>query len=234
MPHQCSVHNCHAPVVAKGLCNKRYMRVVRHGDVIDTRPADWGVRTAHPAYKAWRNLLRHHRRDIPENWATDFWAFVQDVPVRPENNPFGGRVSTHRTDSTQPWSKDNFYWRENRRTSEDTKEYVRKWHRDARAANPDYYADKEFRKRYGVSLAWYRENWKSRVIVALFAVNLKRCKSRAKLWAWPSITTTSPGLQGDFCAANATVGSGFLGIASISWKRRNGTCYHSTAWASPA
>lgn len=157
MPLKCLVHNCHAPVIAKGLCQKHYMRVLRHGDVADTRPGDWGSRTSHPAYKTWCNLLRYHRRDIPENWEADFWAFTNDVPPRPEKSSLGGRVNACRKDVSKPWSKDNFYWKESIKSSDGTKEYVRQWRKRVREANPEYYADSDLRRNYGVSLAWYRE-----------------------------------------------------------------------------
>jgi NADH:ubiquinone oxidoreductase 49 kD subunit 7 len=151
VPEKCHVHNCTQPVVARGLCRKHYMRVQRHGDVGETRPADWGKREEHPAYKAWCNLRRHHRQDIPEEWREDFWAFVKEVPEKPE------RSQVFRPDPTQPWSKDNFYWKERRETAEDIKEYMRVWHQKSRAADPEYYADKSLRRAYGITLEWYRE-----------------------------------------------------------------------------
>lgn len=151
MPEKCHVHGCTQPVVARGLCRKHYMRVHRHGDVGETRPDDWGKRDKHPAYSAWCNLRRSHRLDIPETWRKDFWAFVKDVPEKPE------RGQASRADPTQPWSKDNFFWKEKRTISEDRKAYMREWHRKARLANADYYANIDLKRSYGVTLEWYRE-----------------------------------------------------------------------------
>lgn len=127
------------------------MRVQRRGSVDESRPTDWGKREKHPAYSAWCNLRRYHLRDIPDSWKKDFWAFVKDVPEKPASS------QTFRPDSSQPWSKDNFYWKEKRFCSEDEKEYMREWHKKARLANPEYYFRQDLKKNYGVTLEWYRE-----------------------------------------------------------------------------
>lgn len=151
MPEKCHVINCNHPVIAKGLCQKHYQRMKRHGDVEQTRSNDWGQREKHPAYKAWCGLRRYHRLDMQESWRNDFWAFVSDISEKPVNG------KAKRADSTKPWSKDNFYWREQRSTSKDRKEYMREWHRKSRAANKDYYLEQDLRKKYGVTLEWHRE-----------------------------------------------------------------------------
>lgn len=151
MPEKCHVINCTQPSIAKGLCRKHYMRVQRHGSVEQTRSNDWGSREKHPAYRAWCGLRRYHRLDMPESWREDFWAFVKDVPEKPERGKAG------RCDNTKPWSSENFYWKEPRVESEDRKQYMREWQRKSRAANPDYYWDMDLRKNYGVTLEWYRE-----------------------------------------------------------------------------
>jgi hypothetical protein len=151
MPEKCHVHGCTQPVVAKGLCRMHYMRVQRHGDVDETRPSDWGKREKHPAYSAWCNLRRYHLLDMQDSWRDDFWTFVKDVPEKPEKS------QAQRPDSTKPWGADNFYWKEKRSTAENRKEYAREWHRKARAANHEYYFDQQLRKKYGVTVEWYRE-----------------------------------------------------------------------------
>lgn len=151
MPEKCHVHNCTQPSIAKGLCRMHYMRVQRHGNVEQTRPDDWGKREEHPAYGAWCNLRRSHRLAIPQAWLEDFWAFVKDVPEKPEKS------QPARSDARLPWSKDNFYWKERRTSAENYKEYMREWHKKARLANPEYYADQDLRRKYGVSLEWYNE-----------------------------------------------------------------------------
>lgn len=151
MPEKCHVHNCNHPVIAKGLCQTHYKRFQRHGDTEQGRPEDWGDRENHPSYKAWCGLRRHHLLDMQEDWKVDFWKFVSDTGEKPE------RSRAHRQEKTKPWSKDNFYWKEQRVTPDGTKEYMREWHRQARAANPEYYADLDLRKLYGVTLEWYND-----------------------------------------------------------------------------
>jgi hypothetical protein len=151
MPEKCHVHNCTQPEIAKGLCRTHYMRVKRHGNVDEGRPDDWGKREKHPAYSAWCNLRRYHLLDMQDSWREDFWAFVKDVPEKPE------KCQAQRPDANKPWAADNFYWKEKRTTSEDRKEYMREWQKKSRAANPDYGISYDLRKNYGVTLEWYRE-----------------------------------------------------------------------------
>lgn len=127
------------------------MRVQRHGNVDAARPDDWGNREKHPAYSSWCNLRRYHRQSMQESWRDDFWAFVKDVPEKPKMS------QAQRTDSTQPWGKDNFYWKEKRSSSTEYKQYMREWHQKARAANYEYYSDAYLRKKYGITLEWYRK-----------------------------------------------------------------------------
>jgi hypothetical protein len=155
MPTKCSIHNCTKPSVSKGLCDTHRKRVARHGTPEQTRPADWGAKEKHPKYKTWCNLRRYHRDAIPKTWAVDFWSFVADVPDRPT-----GRCSAQRVDTDQPWSKDNFYWREPivddvRRS--DHKAYMREYARRMRAANPDYHKSLKIKKMYGITIDTYNE-----------------------------------------------------------------------------
>jgi hypothetical protein len=151
MSQKCYVINCCNPVVANNLCSTHDKRVKRHGDVNAGRSNDWGKREKHPAYRAWCGLRRYHLLDITESWKNDFWAFVADVPEKPENG------KSFRPNNLIPWSKENFYWKESRSTSKDKKEYAREWHKKSRESNPEYYKDIDLRKNYGVSLEWYNE-----------------------------------------------------------------------------
>jgi hypothetical protein len=154
MPEKCHVHNCTQPVVAKGLCQTHYKRLQRHGDVEPTRPKDWGSREKHPAYGAWCNLRRYHADFLPDSWKNDFWAFVSDIPEKPE------RAQAFRPDKLKIWGRDNFYWKERREGPENRREYMQQWYQKSRAANPDYYADKDLQKLYGVTLDWYNQKFK--------------------------------------------------------------------------
>lgn len=155
MPTKCQVHNCTKPSVSKGLCDTHRKRVARHGTLEPTRPADWGSKEKHPAYKAWCNLRRYHRDNIPQNWQNDFWSFARDVPEKPE-----GRAMIQRADLTQPWSRDNFYWKEASVSAElraDRAAYAREWSRKARKANPDYHKNIFLKRHYGITIDRYNE-----------------------------------------------------------------------------
>lgn len=179
MPEKCHVHNCTQPVVANGLCRKHYMRVKRHGDVERSRSDDWGKREKHPAYSAWCNLRRYHRLELQKTWLDDFWAFVKDVPEKPEKS------QAARPDSTQPWGKDNFYWKEKRVSSENRKEYMREWHCKSRLANADYYMDSDLRKKYGITLEWYREQLSKQSNVCAICKQPEKAVIRGKVISMP-------------------------------------------------
>lgn len=179
MPEKCHVHNCAQPAIAKGLCRTHYMRVQRHGNVNEGRPSDWGKREKHPAYAAWCNLRRSHRLDMQDSWREDFWTFVKDVPEKPENG------QAKRPDSTKPWGKDNFYWKERREGPEEVKEYMRQWQKKARAANPDYYLDQNLRKKYGITLEWYRKQLSKQNNVCAICKQPEKAVIRGRVIAMP-------------------------------------------------
>lgn len=153
MPTKCSVHNCAKPSVSKGFCDTHRKRIARHGSAENTRPADWGSREKHPAYNAWCNLRRYHNSSIPDQWREDFWAFANDVPPKP-----AGRASVQRPDPSQPWCRENFYWRQPQVALEklaDRAAYMREYSRKARKANPDYNKSMQLRRNYGITIADY-------------------------------------------------------------------------------
>ena len=150
MALKCSVVNCIAPVIARGLCSTHYKRLQRHNSTEQTRPKDWGQREKHPYYKVWCGLIRHHRQNICKEWLEDFWSFVNDVPDKLENS----RAS--RIIEDRPWSKENFYWREVDQASLESKERQRIF----RKANPLYGKNTYLKKTYGVDLDWYNEQSK--------------------------------------------------------------------------
>ena len=157
MPQKCHAIGCNEPAIAKGLCDKHRKRLERHGHIETTRSEDWGKREKHPAYRSWCGLVRYHRLQIPTKWLNDFWAFVKDVPEKPSNE-----ARAFRPRSEEAWSSNNFYWKEPRTTVEKRKEraeYMRQWLRASRAANPDYFKDKDLKKLYGVTLDWYKEQY---------------------------------------------------------------------------
>lgn len=153
MPTKCHVHNCPKPAVSKGLCDTHRKRVDRNGTLQTMRPADWGTKEKHPAYKTWCNLRRYHLNNMPSEWIADFWRFASDVPSKPK-----GRVSAQREDPLKPWSRDNFYWREPIVSEEkliNRREYMRQYSRKMREANPQYHKSITIKRLYGISLEEY-------------------------------------------------------------------------------
>lgn len=179
MPEKCHVINCTQPAIAKGLCRKHYMRVQRHGNVDETRPDDWGKREKHPAYSTWCNLCRSHRLDMQESWKKDFWAFVKDIPERP------AQAISARPDPSKPWGADNFYWKERREGPKEAREYMREWRKKSRDANPDYFFDFDLRKRYNVTLDWYREQLAKQNNVCAICKRPESAVIRGKVIAMP-------------------------------------------------
>ena len=179
MPEKCHVINCTQPAVAKGICRKHYMQVKRHGEVADTLPTDWGQREKHPAYRAWCNLVRHYRHETCATWIEDFWVFANDVGEKPE------LASSFRQDKTQPWSKDNFYWKEHRSDAKDRREYARDWQRKSRAANPDYYLNQGLLKNYGITIEQYRETLAKQGGVCAICKQPETTEIRGKVIAMP-------------------------------------------------
>lgn len=153
MATKCAIHNCFKPSVSKGLCDTHRKRVDRHGSPDQTRPPDWGSREKHPLYGVWNNLKRNYGFDVPQHWRDDFWAFVSEVPEKPTQ-----ACQAQRPDPSQPWAKDNFYWKESLISPEqraDRAAYMRAWSRMAREHNPEYHKNAYLRKKYGVTIAWY-------------------------------------------------------------------------------
>jgi hypothetical protein len=155
MPQKCHTIGCNEPAIAKGLCDKHRKRLERHGHTEPTRSEDWGKREKHPAYRSWCGLVRYHRLQIPTEWLNDFWSFVKAVPEKPSD-----AARAFRPRANEPWSSNNFYWKEPRTTVEKRKEkaaYMREWHSAVRKANPDYFKNQDLKKYYGVTLDWYKE-----------------------------------------------------------------------------
>lgn len=153
MPEKCHVNGCSAPVVARNFCDTHYRRWKRHGHAESTRAEDYGKRHAHPAYSNWKSVRHNYPDQLPKTWVEDFWAFVADIPEKPEP-----RAWVMRKDTSKPFSSGNFYWRVSSTTDEekaDHKLYMRNWQRRMRAANPRYGKDSFLRRKYGVTLEWY-------------------------------------------------------------------------------
>jgi hypothetical protein len=151
----CVITGCGRPSVSGGLCGSHRKRKARHGFLETTRPADWGGKEKHPLYGTW---AWQRKKSLPEDfglkWRDDFWHFVEMVGERPEQHRL------HRLDPTKPLGPDNFEWRKPVLSVHDAtshRDYMRKWSRQYRDANPEKFAAYEFRKRYGMTYQQYNE-----------------------------------------------------------------------------
>ena len=152
---KCSFFNCDKPVVAKDFCNTHYKRFIRHGHVLDTRPADWGSREKHPLYGIWRDtLIRRYEKEINEEWKNDFWKFVADIGERPDD-----KSQLRKIDSSKPFEKGNLYWKSPLVTDINIRthhaEYMREWQRKRRAENPFHQLSNSLKRYYGITLDDY-------------------------------------------------------------------------------
>jgi hypothetical protein len=143
---KCFVNGCCNEVAARGLCNTHYRREQRHGNVEQTRPADWGAREKHPLYSTWS----HHKRSkvgMCELWRKDFWKFVSDIGERPE----GHRLL--RVVDKEEMSPSNYCWKLPTLTNsnKDRNKYMQAYRR----LNPKIFKDIELKKRFGISVEDY-------------------------------------------------------------------------------
>lgn len=153
-PEKCKVEGCERAVVVHGLCDAHRKRLARTGNLDPIRPHDWGGRSSHPLYSTWKNL---HRRvgqvPIHEPWMNDFWLFAKEIGDRPSL-----RHILRREDNTRAHGPGNSYWAASELSpieSGNRKEYMRLWHKQYRANNPERFRDKELRRRRGISAEEY-------------------------------------------------------------------------------
>lgn len=143
---KCTVSGCDGAVKAHGLCPKHYQRHRVHGATNATRPVDWGAREEHPLYASYQ----WHRRALPtsmcEEWADDFWAFVDVVGDRPEG------CTLRRKDPKLPLGPDNWCWKPSTASS-DKAAYARQWRKDnARLAR-----NADLKKQFGIGIVEYEQ-----------------------------------------------------------------------------
>jgi len=144
---ECSVKDCGKPVFGNGLCNMHYSRLRRHGNLDASRAKDWGRRSEHPLYNAWRELVRKKQKSRSAVW-DDFWKFVSDVGERPSE-----RHGLSRRDDTKPFGPDNFYWREKISViegGESRREYYARYQREYRLLHPERALKYEMKRRFGL------------------------------------------------------------------------------------
>ena len=143
----CNVNGCtdRQKTLKSGLCEKHLFRYSRHGKVEQPRNLDWGAREKHPLYQIYYWHRRKASAPMCQEWADDFWAFVECVGDRPE------RHHLHKVNSSQQLGPTNWQWKETI-DSTDKAEYARKW----RKANPDKAKNSELKKMFGITLEDYK------------------------------------------------------------------------------
>lgn len=156
---RCGVFGCDRPQVAQGLCDMHYRRKKRHGHLDQTRPSDWGDRSAHPLYKYWTQL-RRNAAEICEEWHRDFWAFAKAVGGRPSAGH-----ALYRPEKTEPLGPENAIWSDGKagpsrdqkhldhRVSQ--KEIMRDYMRKRRASDPFYEFRNGLKNAHGITLEEY-------------------------------------------------------------------------------
>lgn len=148
---KCSVIGCEGLHVAKGLCDMHYMRMKRKG-TLEATP-DRGKRDSHPMYKIWSNIIRHHKKDAPNDWM-DFWVFVADIGNKPNNS-----VRFVKSDNEKPYAINNWMWLQLDATkdNEEKRKKAVKYQQQLRVSNPDYFRNADLKRNYGVTLEWYEK-----------------------------------------------------------------------------
>ena len=158
---RCEIVNCQGLVVAKGLCAKHYKRLQRHGDVnhrVRAGGTELGCKAyQHPLYYVWNNAKVSGGKLLCERWR-DFNNFVADIGEKPDD-----AVSFQRIDRNKGFEPGNVVWSMAASTPEqraNRREYMRENSRKHRAANPEYYRNVYFKKKYGVTIDWFNERFK--------------------------------------------------------------------------
>jgi hypothetical protein len=140
------VEGCHEPqkTLKSGLCSKHLFRYSRHGSIEQTRSNDWGAREQHHLYDTWHWHKRKVNNGLVQEWADDFWVFVNAVGERPEGHKL------RKNYENLPLGPDNFEWREVI-PSKDKAKFAREW----RKANPAKAKNSDLKRRFGITLDEY-------------------------------------------------------------------------------
>lgn len=144
----CAVDGCCSFVVAKGLCGTHYKRYMRHGDIKQTRKADWGERTNHPLYSIWKGVVRTHSIRLCDRWK-EFWAFVEDVGEKPD-----GDVRFQLIDRSKGACPGNFFWQVLNLSEETASRRAKnvEYQKIYRAMHPKKAKDQDLKKKYGIAI----------------------------------------------------------------------------------
>lgn len=103
------------------------------------------------AYYSWKNLKARAKAIMESEWL-DFEKYYADVGDKPSQ-----RHRLHRKDINSKWGPDNFYWKEDlfnkKYKTFDSKQYLKDW----RKANPSYFREVRYIKKYGITVEKYEE-----------------------------------------------------------------------------
>jgi hypothetical protein len=140
----CSIPGCSHAVKAKGLCDKHYQRDWKHGSPVSTRPSDWGAREAHPMYKIYIWHKRGRPKSMCDEWANDFWAFVDTVGDKLEG------YTLRKRDRDFPLGPTNWEWKQST-PSADKAVYAKVWRGKNKRASKSI----DLKKMYGITMDQY-------------------------------------------------------------------------------
>lgn len=142
----CTVPGCTDPqkTLKSGLCERHLFRFSRHGTVEQQRRADWGARESHPLFQSY-HWHRRKPNGMCQEWADDFWLFVETVGEKPHGCTLRKHVQS------QPIGPDNWHWKE----SIPSKDAAAR-QRTYRAQHPERIKNTELKKLYGITLQDYQ------------------------------------------------------------------------------
>jgi hypothetical protein len=187
----CSVEGCARDAEVKGMCGNHY-RAERLRKMKAQGLEGRGKRQSHPLYSIW--FERKSRGSLCDEWANDFWVFVEAVGDRPSPTHLLRRFTTKR-----PYTPDNWHWLPAlRRAADEPKEAFnsRKW--TSRRENfPDYEGRRWLMRKYGLTPQDY---------IAMFEAQGGVCATCGKPETSVHHTTRAPkALSVDHCHATGRV-----------------------------
>lgn len=143
----CTVDGCEEPKSAKGLC-KRHYRIQWHA--ANPPRVDASKKSYHPLFSQW--FERKDRGSLCEEWANDFWAFVEAVGERPSPNHVLRPNNRH-----EPYGPRNWRWVKllSRQKGESVAAFnARKWdHRQEQ--HPDFERRRHLIRNFGLTPEQY-------------------------------------------------------------------------------
>jgi len=149
MPTKCIVDGCEKDAIKKQWCSPHYQKYYKTAP--DYRPAK-GLRNS-PLYMIW--FERKQNKVLCEAWL-NFETFIKDVSPQPWGNYFLVRIKDG------PFGPDNFKWQEHlkRKDGESKRDWWARKRAARIAANPSMEADRNIKRKYGISREQYNEKLK--------------------------------------------------------------------------